>query len=136
MSDISTQVKAAQTEIQEILQWLDWTTEVANRIEARLAEIESTTVRGEPDQAVAEPSEPEGPMALMDGIVAYNVTDFQAALDTAGRAFWKRYGKPPVWVALPRGVDPASLKLWTLRVADRPTPAGIVVVGGVTEGGG
>jgi hypothetical protein len=68
-------------------------------------------------------------MAIMDGVIAYSVTDFQAAIDAAGRTFWKRYDQPPAWVALPRGVDPASLKLWTLRVADDPAPPGTVVVG-------
>jgi hypothetical protein len=35
----------------------------------------------------------------------------------------------PTHVALPRGVDPASLKLWRLRLVDRPAPPGTVIVG-------
>lgn len=136
MTEISSQARAAQREIQEILQWLDWATEVAKRIEARLGEVETAAGQGEVGGPAPEASEVEGPMAFMDGIVAYNVTDFQAAIDAAGRAFWKRYGKAPVWVALPRGLDPASLKLWTLRLADRPAPPGTVIVGGETGSGG
>lgn len=75
-------------------------------------------------------------MALMEGVVVTNVTDFQAAIDAAGRAFWKRYGKPPAWVALPRNVDPASLQLWTLRLGDRPAPPGTVIVGEETDSEG
>ncbi len=130
---IRNQVRVAQTEIQEILQWLDWATEVANRIVSRLAELEAATEGGVTEGAIPEPSPEQGQMALMDGIVAYNVTDLQAAIDIAGRAFWKRYGKPPVWVALPRGIDPASLRLWTLRLADRPAPPGTIIVGGRTD---
>lgn len=126
---INSQLKAAQTEIQEILQWLDWAAEVANRIEGRLAEIEAAASQGATGESPPQPPKTEGPMALMEGIVAYNVTDFQAAVDSAGRTFYKRYGKPPTRVALPRSVDPGSLRLWTLRVVDRPAPAGTVIVG-------
>ncbi len=126
VEEINAQVKAMRAEIQEILQWLDWTTEVAARIETRLGKIEALTARSE----TAHPEE-EGVLALLEGIIAYNVTeaDFQGAIDAAGRAFWKRYGKPPTHVALPRDVDPASLKLWMLRLADRPAPPGTVIVG-------
>jgi len=127
---IDTQVRAIRAEIQEILQWLDWATDVGARIETRLAQIETIAAQGKADHSPPEPSEGDGPMALMEGVVATNVTDFQAAIDAAGQAFWKRYGKPPVWVALPRNVDPASLKLWTLRLGDRPAPPGTVIVGG------
>jgi hypothetical protein len=74
-------------------------------------------------------------MSLLDGVIAYNVTDYQAAIDVAGRAFFKQQGKPPVWVALPSGVAPASLELWTLRLSDRPAPPGTVIVGGEIESG-
>jgi hypothetical protein len=124
VEEIDAQVKAIRAEIQEILQWLDWTTEVAARIETRLGKIEALTAQSE----AAQPEE-EGKLALLEGVIAYNVTDFQGAIDAAGRAFWKRYGKPPTHVALPRGVDPASLKLWMLRLGDRPAPPGTVIVG-------
>jgi hypothetical protein len=126
---IDAQVKAIRAEIQEILQWLDWTTEVAARIETRLEQIEALTAQSEAGKVDAAQPEEEGKLALLEGVIAYNVTDFQGAIDAAGRAFWKRYGKPPTHVALPRGVDPASLKLWRLRLADRPAPPGTVIVG-------
>jgi hypothetical protein len=127
---IDAQVKAIRAEIQEILQWLDWTTEVAARIETRLEQIEALTAQSGTGKVVAAQPEEEGKLALLEGVIAYNVTDFQGAIDTAGRAFWKRYGKPPTHVALPRGIDPASLKLWMLRLVDRPAPPGTVIVGG------
>lgn len=130
------QVRAIRAEIQEIMQWLDWSTDVATRIETRLTKIEAMAAQEGPDGPPSEQSEEGGPMALMEGVVVTNVTDFQAAIDAAGRAFWKRYGKPPAWVALPRNVDPTPLKLWTLRLGDRPAPPGTVIVGGETEGGG
>jgi hypothetical protein len=129
------QAKAARREIQEISQWLDWATEVAGRIETRLTEIEAETSGEDLGQAPSQPTEAEGPMSFLDGVIAYNVTDYQAAIDGAGRAFWKQQGKPPVWVALPGGVDPASLELWTLRRSDRPAPPGTVIVGGEIASG-
>ncbi len=129
---VEAQVKAIRAEIQEILQWLDWTTEVATRIETRLEQIEALTAQSEAGKVVAARPEEEGKLALLEGVIAYNVTDFQGAIDAAGRAFWKRYGKPPTHVALPRGIDPASLKLWKLRLANRPAPPGTVIVGGET----
>lgn len=133
---IDAQVRAIRAEIQEIMQWLDWSTDVATRIETRLTKIETMAAQKEPDRPTSEQLEEGGPMALMEGVVVTNVTDFQAAIDAAGRAFWKRYGKPPAWVALPRNVDPASLKLWTLRLGDRPAPPGTVIVGEETDSGG
>lgn len=133
---LDTQVKAIRTEIQEILQWLDWATEVATRIETRLAQMEEVTSQVEADEVVAAQSEEKGELALLEGVIAYNVTDFQRAIDAAGRAFWKRYGKPPTHVALPRGIDPASLQLWMLRLVDRPAPPGTLIVGREAGNGG
>jgi hypothetical protein len=127
---MNTHIKAIQAEIEQILQWLDWTTEVATRIETRLAQVEAIAARHEAGPGVATPPEAGDALALAEGVIAYNVTDFQEAIDAAGRAFWKRYARTPTHVALPRGVDPGSLKLWTLRLADRPAPSGTVIVSG------
>src|SRR5512135_124160 len=110
------QLRAAQTELEEIMQWLDWATEVAGRIRTRLADV------GAAQPALAEatpPASADGPMTLVEGVIVYNVTDFQAAINLAGRAFWQRYGRTPTSVALPREVPRDGLKLWTLRVDDR-----------------
>jgi hypothetical protein len=103
------QLKAAQTELEEIMQWLDWATEAA----------------------ATSPAKADDPMtmALVEGVVVYNVTDFQAAINLAGRAFWQRYGKAPTSVALPLEAPRSGLKLWTLRVDDRLAPPGCVIVG-------
>jgi hypothetical protein len=116
------QLKAAQTELEEIMQWLDWATEVAGRIRTRLADIEA---------AATSPAKADDPMtvALVEGVIVYNVTDFQAAINLAGRAFWQRYGKAPTNVALPLEAPRSGLKLWTLRVDDRLAPPGCVIVG-------
>jgi hypothetical protein len=122
------QLKAAQTELEEIMQWLDWSTEVAGRIRTRLADVEAA--RPAPEEATATPpGKADGPMILVEGVIVYNVTDFQAAINLAGRAFWQRYGRTPTSVALPREAPLAGLKLWTLRVDDRPAPPGCVIVG-------
>ncbi len=116
------QLKAAQTELEEIMQWLDWATEVAGRIRTRLADVEA---------AATSPVKADDPMtmALVEGVIVYNVTDFQAAINLAGRAFWQRYGRAPTSVALPLEAPRGGLKLWTLRVDDRPAPSGCVIVG-------
>ena len=122
------QLKAAQTELEEIMQWLDWATEVAGRIRTRLADVEAA--RPTPGEAPGTPpGQADGPMTLVEGVIVYNVTDFQAAINLAGRAFWQRYGRAPTHVALPREAPQAGLKLWTLRVDDRPAPSGCVIVG-------
>ncbi len=122
------QLRAAQTELEEIMQWLDWATEVGGRIRTRLADVEAA--RPAPVEATATPPAPaDGPMTLVEGVIVYNVTDFQAAINLAGRAFWQRYGLAPTSVALPREVPRDGLKLWTLRVDDRPAPSGCVIVG-------
>ncbi len=115
------QLRAAQTELEEIMQWLDWSTEVAGRIRTRLADVEAAQP--------APPAKADGPMTLVEGVIVYNVTDFQAAINLAGRAFWQRYGKTPTSVALPQEAPRDGLKLWTLRVDDRPAPSGCVIVG-------
>jgi hypothetical protein len=122
------QLKAAQTELEEIMQWLDWSTEVAGRIRARLADVEAA--QPAPGEAAATPpAKAGGPMTLVEGVIVYNVTDFQAAINLAGRAFWQRYGRAPTSVALPHEAPRDGLKLWTLRVDDRPAPPGCVIVG-------
>jgi len=123
---IAPQLKAAQTELEEIRQWLDWATEVAARIEKRLAEVEAAQSEV---AASGPPVAMDGPMALMEGVVVYNVTDYQAAINLAGRAFWQRHGRAPTHVALPADAPTADLKLWTLRLDDRPAPPGCIVVG-------
>jgi hypothetical protein len=133
---INAQIRAIRAEIQEILKWLDWATEVATRIETRSEQVDAMVAQSEPEALVEERPEGGDALALVEGVIAYNVTDFQAAVDAAGRAFWQRYGRPPTCVALPRGVDPASLKLWTLRLADPPAPPGTVIVGGDEESRG
>ncbi len=117
------QLRAAQTELEEIMQWLDWSTEVAGRIRTRLADVEAA------HPAPAPPAPADGPMTLVEGVIVYNVTDFQAAINLAGKAFWQRYGRAPTSVALPREAPREGLKLWTLRVDDRPAPSGCVIVG-------
>ncbi len=118
------QLRAAQTELEEIMQWLDWATEVARRIRTRLADVEAA------QSAPATPPAPaDGPMTLVEGVIVYNVTDFQAAITLAGRAFWQRYGRAPTSVALPHEAPRDGLKLWTLRVDDWPAPSGCVIVG-------
>ncbi len=122
------QLKAAQTELEEIMQWLDWATEVAGRIRTRLSAIEAAQpVSGE--AAPMPPATADGPMALVEGVIVYNVTDIQAAINLAGRAFYQRYGRAPTSVALPHTAPRDGLKLWTLRVDDRPAPPGCVIVG-------
>lgn len=54
--------------------------------------------------------------------------DVQAAIVAAGRAYKQRYGRPGSHVALPRDVDPDSLKLYTLNLA-HPAGPGVVIVG-------
>ena len=110
------------------MQWLDLSTEVAGRIRTRLADVGAA----QPAPAEVAPTPPapaDGPMTLVEGVIVYNVTDFQAAINLAGRAFWQRYGQTPTSVALPREVPRDGLKLWTLRVDDRPAPSGCVIVG-------
>ena len=122
------QLKAAQTELEEIMQWLDWSTEVAGRIRTRLADVGAA----QPTSGEAAPTPPakaDGPMTLVEGVIVYNVTDIQAAINLAGRAFWQRYGRAPTSVALPHEALRDGLKLWTLRVDDRPAPPGCVIVG-------
>jgi hypothetical protein len=122
------QLKAAQTELEEIMQWLDWATEVAGRIRTRLADVGAA--QPAPAEAAATlPAKADGPMTLVEGVIVYNVTDFQAAINLAGRAFWQRYGRAPTSVALPHEAPREGLKLWTLRVDDRPAPSGCVIVG-------
>ena len=122
------QLKAAQTELEEIMQWLDWATEVAGRIRTRLADVEAAQpTPGE--AATTPPAKADGPMTLVEGVIVYNVTDFQAAINLAGRAFFQRYGRAPTSVALPHEAPRDGLKLWTLRVDDRPAPPGCVIVG-------
>ena len=122
------QLKAAQTELEEIMQWLDWATEVAGRIRTRLADVGAAQPAPE-EAAVTLPAKADGPMTLVEGVIVYNVTDFQAAINLAGRVFWQRYGKAPTSVALPQEAPRDGLKLWTLRVDDRPAPSGCVIVG-------
>ena len=122
------QLKAAQTELEEIMQWLDWATEVAGRIRTRLADVGAAQPALE-EAAATPPAQAGGPMTLVEGVIVYNVTDFQAAINLAGRAFWQRYGRAPTSVALPREAPRDGLKLWTLRVDDRPAPSGCVIVG-------
>jgi len=122
------QLRAAQTELEEIMQWLDWSTEVAGRIRTRLADVEAA--QPAPGEAAPPPpAQADGPMTLVEGVIVYNVTDFQAAINLAGRAFWQRYGRAPTSVALPHEAPRDGLKLWTLRVDDRPAPPGCVIVG-------
>ena len=122
------QLKAAQTELEEIMQWLDWATEVAGRIRTRLAAVEAAQpASGE--AAATPPAKADGPMTLVEGVIVYNVTDVQAAINLAGRAFYQRYGRAPTSVALPCEAPRDGLKLWTLRVDDRPAPPGCVIVG-------
>jgi hypothetical protein len=126
------QLKAAQTELEEIMQWLDWATEVAGRIRTRLADVGAAQpAPGEaaPLSPATPPAKADGPMTLAEGVIVYNVTDFQAAINLAGRAFWQRYGRAPTSVALPHEAPREGLKLWTLRVDDRPAPSGCVIVG-------
>ncbi len=122
------QLKAAQTELEEIMQWLDWATEVAGRIRTRLADV-GAAQPASAEAAATPPVKANGPMTLVEGVIVYNVTDFQAAINLAGRAFWQRYGRAPTSVALPHEVPREGLKLWTLRVDDRPAPPGCVIVG-------
>ena len=122
------QLRAAQTELEEIMQWLDWSTEVAGRIRTRLADVQAA--QPAPGEAASPPPpKADGPMTLVEGVIVYNVTDFQAAINLAGRAFWQRYGRAPTSVALPHEAPRDGLKLWTLRVDDRPAPPGCVIVG-------
>jgi len=122
------QLRAAQTELEEIMQWLDWSTEVAGRIRTRLADVEAA--QPAPGEAAPPPpAKADSPMTLVEGVIVYNVTDFQAAINLAGRAFWQRYGRAPTSVALPHEAPRDGLKLWTLRVDDRPAPPGCVIVG-------
>ncbi len=122
------QLRAAQTELEEIMQWLDWATEVAGRIRTRLADVGAA--QSAPVEATSTPPAPaDGPMTLVEGVIVYNVADFQAAINLAGRAFWQRYGRAPISVALPPEAPRDGLKLWTLRVDDRPAPSGCVIVG-------
>ncbi len=65
-----------------------------------------------------------------EGVIVTNVTDYQAAVELAGREYRRRYHQPPAVVALPRSVDPAALKLWTLTISDKPAPPGTVMMFG------
>ena len=65
-------------------------------------------------------------MTDTEGVIVYNVRDYQKAIEFGGDAYRKRYGKPPVYVALPSCVDPSKLQLWTLRVASHKASGGTV----------
>jgi len=73
---------------------------------------------------------------MSQGIIVYRVTDYQAAIELGGAAYQERHGKPPVRVALPSCVEPDTLELWTLEVADHRASAGTVQLLGAGNGCG
>lgn len=74
-------------------------------------------------------------MTNAEGVIIYFVTDYQAAVELGGQAYRKRYGKPPVYVALPSCVDPTTLELWTLQVCNTPASKGTVQILGQNRNG-
>jgi hypothetical protein len=54
--------------------------------------------------------------------------DYQVALDEAGTAYHKRFGRRPTHVALPPGADPATVNVYTLDLGHHAGP-GMVIVG-------
>jgi hypothetical protein len=65
---------------------------------------------------------------MNEGIIVYNVRDYQAAVAAGGDAYRQRFGLPPTHVALPCCVNPAELELWTLRLWPYPASPGTVQV--------
>jgi len=63
---------------------------------------------------------------MTEGVIVYRVTDYQKAVELGGEAYYRRYGKPPTYVALPSCVDPATLKLWTLQLSNHKASTGTV----------
>ena len=72
------------------------------------------------------------------GIVAGNekqgvtLADIQAAVDAAGKSYRERFGLPPTHVALPPGLDPKGVQLYTLGLGCETGP-GMVIVGRLAE---
>lgn len=68
-----------------------------------------------------------------DGDIPPGAAALQKALDAAGDAYRKRFGRPPTHVALPPGADVSALKLYTLSLA-HPSQPGVVIVGRAVNG--
>ncbi len=60
--------------------------------------------------------------------------DVQAAIDAAGAQYRKLYGVAPIHVALPVGLTPQSLKLYTLNLGVETGPC-MVIVGRIAVDG-
>jgi hypothetical protein len=65
-------------------------------------------------------------MTDTEGVIVYRVANYQKAIEFGGQAYRIRYGKPPMYVALPSCVEPSALDLWTLKLADHRASAGTV----------
>ncbi len=56
------------------------------------------------------------------------LADVQATIDAAGAKYHKLFGLPPTHVALPIGITPQGLKLYTMNLGVETGP-GMVIVG-------
>jgi len=65
----------------------------------------------------------------MTGIIIYNVspTEYQKAIDLAGKQFYARFSQAPGYVALPPKA-PGDLDTHGLPLASTPAPPGTVIM--------